>query len=213
VATVELTITREVALGAARAEALGAAAEAVLIGEFALLGLGGVGLSNLSSVKFVADVNKATLAAGATVVVSSLTGAGTTAILSSITNSNDTSGLDGSASLTVDAVGIELSESALTLSLEITSSLEVKVEVKIAVLLDLTKSEVELLLVIDIKILLEVAAALDLVKVEVEVLLVSDIELLLEVLESSKIFASLEVSGATGIDGLGVAVLLRSRFV
>ena len=142
-----------------------------------------------------------------------MTGAGTTEVLSSVADSNDTSGLDGSGSLTVDAVGVELSVSARTFSLEITSSLEVEVEVNIAVLLDLTKSEVELLLVIDIEVLLEVAAAFDLLKVEVEVLLVSDIELLLEVLESSKIFASLEVSGATGIDGLGVAVLLRSRFV
>jgi len=211
VATVELTITREAALrGATEADALGLATESVNILEFALLGCGGVLRLNRSSVELVADVNKATLAAGATVVVSSLTGAGTTAVLSSVTNSNDTSGLDGSRGLTVDAVGVELSASALALSLEISSSLEVKVEVNIAVLLDLAKSEVELLLVIDIKILLEVATALDFLKVKVEVLLVSDIELLLEVLESSDFLASLEVSGATLIGGPGVEFLLGS---
>ena len=208
-----MAIAREAA--AAGATVAAEVTVTVYVSEFLLLflGSGGLLLLNLSSVEFVADVNKTTLAAGATVVSSSLTGAGTTEVLSSVADSNDTSGLDGSGSLTVDAVGVELSVSARTFSLEITSSLEVEVEVNIAVLLDLTKSEVELLLVIDIEVLLEVAAAFDLLKVEVEVLLVSDIELLLEVLESSKIFASLEVSGATGIDGLGVAVLLRSRFV
>ena len=141
-------------------------------------------------------------------------GAGTTEVsVDTNTGTNNTLGSDGAAGLTVDTVGVELTVLAGSLSLEITSSLEVKVEVDIAVLLDLAKSEVELLLVIDIKVLLEVATALDLSKVEVEVLLVSDIELLLEVLESSEVLASLEVSGATGIDGLGIAVLLRSRLI
>ena len=43
---------------------------------------------------------------------------------------------------------------------------------------------------------------------EVEVLLVSDIKLLLEVLEASEVLTSLKVSGSTGVDGLGVAIIL-----
>ena len=136
-------------------------------------------------------------------------GAGTTEVsVDTNTGTNNTLGSDGAAGLTVDTVGVELTVLAGSLSLEITSSLEVKVEVDVTVLLDLAKSKVELLLVVDIKILLEVSTSLDLVKVEVEVLFVSDIELLLEVLKSSEVLASLEISGATSVDGLGVAVSL-----
>ena len=136
-------------------------------------------------------------------------GAGTTEVsVDTNTGTNFALSSDGAAGLTVDTVGVEATSTSGSLSLEITSSLEVKVEVDIAVLLDLAKSEVELLLVIDIKVLLEVATALNLFKVEVEVLLVSDIELLFEVSKTLKVLASLEVSGTTGIDGLGVAVLL-----
>ena len=182
---------------------------AVRISEANFLG-GGSGLSlNRSSVEFVADVNKATLAEGATIAISSLLGAGTTEVsVDANTGSNDTLGSDGATGLTVDTVGVEATSTSGSLSLEITSSLEVKVEVDIAVLLDLAKSEVELLLVVDIKVLFEVAAAFDLSKAEVEVLLVSDIELLLEVAESLNFLASLEISRATGVDGLGVAILL-----
>ena len=138
-------------------------------------------------------------------------GAGTTEVsVDTNTGTNFALSSDGAAGLTVDTVGVEATSTSGSLSLEITSSLEVKVEVDIAVLLDLAKSEVELLLVIDIKILLEVATALDFLKVKVEVLLVSDIELLLEVLESSDFLASLEVSGATLIGGPGVEFLLGS---
>ena len=182
---------------------------AVRISEANFLG-GGSGLSlNRSSVEFVADVNKATLAEGATIAISSLLGAGTTEVsVDANTGSNDTLGSDGATGLTVDTVGVEATSTSGSLSLEITSSLEVKVEVDIAVLLDLAKSEVELFLVVDIKVLFEVAAAFDLSKAEVEVLLVSDIELLLEVAESLNFLASLEISRATGVDGLGVAILL-----
>ena len=136
-------------------------------------------------------------------------GAGTTEVsVDTNTGSNDTLGSDGATGLTVDTVGVEATSTSGSLSLEITSSLEVKVEVNIAVLLDLAKSEVELLLVVDIKVLFEVAAAFDLSKAEVEVLLVSDIELLLEVAESLNFLASLEISRATGVDGLGIAILL-----
>ena len=141
-------------------------------------------------------------------------GAGTTEVsVDTNTGTNFALSSDGAAGLTVDTVGVEATSTSGSLSLEITSSLEVKVEVNIAVLLDLAKSEVELLLVIDIKVLLEVATAFNLFKVEVEILLVSDIELLFEVLKASEVLASLEVSRATGIDGLGVSILLRSGSV
>ena len=143
-----------------------------------------------------------------------MSGAGTTVVsVDTNTGSNDALTDDRAAGLTVDTVGVEATSTSGSLSLEITSSLVVKVEVNIAVLLDLAKSEVELLLVVDIKVLLEVATAFNLVKAEVEILLVSDIELLFEVLKASEVLASLEVSRATGIDGLGVSILLRSGSV
>ena len=176
--------------------------------------LGGSLLLDSSSIEFVADVNKATLAAGATVAVSSLFGASTTVVsVDTNTGTNDALGFEGTALLTVDTVGVEALKTFGSFSLEITSSLEVKVEVDVSVLLDLGKSEVELLLVIDIKVFFEVAAAFNLFKAEVKVLLVFDIKLLLEVSESLDLLASLEVSGATGVDGLGVAFLLGSRSI
>ena len=187
-------------------------ARAILTREAA--SLGGSLLLDSSSIEFVADVNKATLAAGTTVVGSSLFGAGTTEVsVDTNAGSNDALRSEGAALLTVDTVGVEALKTFGSFSLEITSSLEVKVEVDVSVLLDLGKSEVELLLVIDIKVFFEVAAAFDLFKAEVKVLLVSDIKLLLEVSESLDLLASLEVSGATGVDGLGVALLLGSRSI
>ena len=225
VATVELTIAREVTIAReATAKAVDftkgkRVTTAECISEFdslaeSLLGSGGSLSLDSSSVEFVADVNKATLAARATVVSSSLSVAGTTEVsVDTNTGSNDALADDGAAGLTVDTVGVEATSTSGSLSLEITSSLEVKVEVNITVLLDLAKSEVKLLLVVDIKVLLEVATAFNFSKAEVEILLVSDIELLFEVLKASEVLASLEVSRATSIDGLGVAFLLRSGFV
>ena len=225
VATVELTIAREVTIAReATAKAVDftkgkRVTTAECISEFdslaeSLLGSGGSLSLDRSSVEFVADVNKATLAARATVVSSSLSVAGTTEVsVDTNTGSNDALADDGAGGLTVDTVGVEATSTSGSLSLEITSSLEVKVEVNITILLDLAKSEVKLLLVVDIKVLLEVATAFNFSKAEVEILLVSDIELLFEVLKASEVLASLEVSRATGIDGLGVAFLLRSGFV
>ena len=210
-----MTIAREVTAIAVDFTKGKRATLAECISEFdTLLGSGGSLSLDSSSVEFVADVNKATLAARATVVSSSLSGAGTTEVsVDTNTGSNDSLADDGATGLTVDTVGVEATSTSGSLSLEITSSLEVKVEVNIAVLLDLAKSKVELLLVVDIKVLLEVATAFNFSKAEVEILLVSDIELLFEVLKASEVLASLEVSRATGIDGLGVSVLLRSGFV
>ena len=225
VATVELTIAREVTIAReATAKAVDftkgkRVTTAECISEFdslaeSLLGSGGSLSLDRSSVEFVADVNKATLAARATVVSSSLSVAGTTEVsVDTNTGSNDALADDGAGGLTVDTVGVEATSTSGSLSLEITSSLEVKVEVNITILLDLAKSEVKLLLVVDIKVLLEVATAFNFSKAEVEILLVSDIELLFEVLKASEVLASLEVSRATSIDGLGVAFLLRSGFV
>jgi hypothetical protein len=62
------------------------------------------------------------------VSISSLMSAGTTVVsVDTNSGSNFVSSMDGSAGLTVDTVGVEATSTAGSLSLEITSSLEVKV--------------------------------------------------------------------------------------